>query len=77
MDRYARPGIDVHTALACVISGCSLIKLFTSGILKLSSEGANVIYLVKMFHALIVPGRKKCRYASDSVLSHSGRYARV
>ena len=60
-----------------VLSGCSLIKLFTSAILKLSGEGANVIYWVKMFHALIVPGRKKCRYAPDSVLAHSVRCAHV
>ena len=36
---------------------------------KLSGEGANTISWCKMFHALIVRGRKECRYASVLALS--------
>ena len=40
-----------------------LLNLFTSWALMLSGEVANTIYWGQMFHALIVRGRKECRYA--------------
>ena len=46
-----------------------LLNLFAIWALKLSGEGANTIYWGKLFHALIVLGRKECRYASVLALS--------
>ena len=40
-----------------------LLNVFASWALKLSGEGANTISWGKMFHALIVRGRKECSNA--------------
>ena len=46
-----------------------LLNLFASWALKLSGEGANSISWGQMVYALIVRGRKECRYASVQALS--------
>ena len=46
-----------------------LLNLFASLAPELSGEGANTTSWGKMFHALIVRGRKECRYASVLALS--------
>ena len=55
------PGLGPIVILLVATVIWLLLNLFASWALKLSAEGANTISWGKMFHALIVRGRKACR----------------
>ncbi len=66
------PGLGLLVILLVANVIWLLLNLFARWALKLSDEGANTIYWGKRFHALIVWGRKECRYASVLALSVCG-----
>ena len=57
------PGLGTMVILLVANVIWLLLNLFASWALKLSGEGANTIFWGRLFHALIVRGRKECRYA--------------